>query len=257
MLTETGVTTIVPWAGVALGRALVGRAGGAVPGQVAGHGPGGGQAVAAAAGSRRSPQPMTTAEVARRIAEADLALVLHEAATRPAGRPSACPTTAEVLVVVGPEGGIAAGGAGRLRRRRGAAGLDQRRRAPHLDRRRGRRRPAPRMTGFGFTVGTRLPGGLGRTGVITTPHGRDPDAGVHRGRHPGHGQGGAAREPRRARRPGRAGQRLPPVPAAGRRHRRGRRRPGRVHELAGSDLHRQRRLPGDVARASGSRRCWP
>jgi queuine tRNA-ribosyltransferase len=25
--------------------------------------------------------------------------------------------------------------------------------------------------GFGFTVGTRLPGGLGRTGVITTPHG--------------------------------------------------------------------------------------
>jgi queuine tRNA-ribosyltransferase len=26
-------------------------------------------------------------------------------------------------------------------------------------------------SGFGFTVGTRLPGGLGRTGVITTPHG--------------------------------------------------------------------------------------
>ena len=27
------------------------------------------------------------------------------------------------------------------------------------------------MTGFGFTVGTRLPGSFGRTGVITTPHG--------------------------------------------------------------------------------------
>ena len=136
--------------------------------------------------------------------------------------------------------------AGGVRRGRRPPGPDQRRGPAHLDGRRGRGRAAARaMTGFGFTVGTRLPGRLGRTGMITTPHGVINDTGVRRGRHQGHGQGGAAGEHGRARRAGRAGQRLPPVPAAGPGHRRGGRRTRRVHELAGPDLHRQRRIPGD------------
>jgi 16S rRNA (uracil1498-N3)-methyltransferase len=49
---------------------------------------------------------LTTAEVARRIAESDVALVLHQAATeRLADHPP--PDDAEVVVLVGPEGGIA------------------------------------------------------------------------------------------------------------------------------------------------------
>ena len=48
---------------------------------------------------------MTTAAVAQRIAEADLALVLHEAATeRLVDQPR--PENAEIVVIVGPEGGI-------------------------------------------------------------------------------------------------------------------------------------------------------
>ena len=49
--------------------------------------------------------PASTADVARRCAEADLAVVLHEAATEPlAGL--VVPPDATVVVVVGPEGGI-------------------------------------------------------------------------------------------------------------------------------------------------------
>lgn len=49
--------------------------------------------------------PTTTAELAQRIARADLALILHETATRPlAGL--AVPATGEVLFVIGPEGGL-------------------------------------------------------------------------------------------------------------------------------------------------------
>ena len=50
--------------------------------------------------------PMTTAEVARRIAGADAAVVLHEAASATLAV-TALPDDGEVVVVVGPEGGIA------------------------------------------------------------------------------------------------------------------------------------------------------
>jgi len=47
--------------------------------------------------------PATTAQVADRLRGAALAIVLHESATRPL---PASPATGEVVVVVGPEGGI-------------------------------------------------------------------------------------------------------------------------------------------------------
>ena len=49
---------------------------------------------------------MTTAGLAVRVHEAALALVLHEAAERPLAD-VALPAAGEVLLVVGPEGGIA------------------------------------------------------------------------------------------------------------------------------------------------------
>ena len=76
------------------------------------------------------------------------------------------------------------------------------------------------------------------------PARRHPHPGVHPGRHQGDRQGGAARGDARARRPGAARQRLPPVPAAGRRHRRGGGRSRPLHELARPDVHRLRRVPG-------------
>lgn len=62
----------------------------------------------AAKQSRRAWLPVvrplaTTSEVARRLGDADLAVVLHEAATEPL--PATIPN-GEVVVVVGPEGGI-------------------------------------------------------------------------------------------------------------------------------------------------------
>ncbi|CRK54460.1 hypothetical protein RHCRD62_90139 [Rhodococcus sp. RD6.2] len=80
------------------------------------------------------------------------------------------------------------------------------------------------------------------------PARRHRDARVHRGRHQRHREGGAAGNHPRGGRAGSAGQRLPPVPAAGSRRRRRGGRSGPVHELVGADVHRQRRLPGDVAR---------
>ena len=105
MLTETGAAEVVPWAA---SRSVVRWSGERGERSRAKW-----QATAreAAKQSRRLriPEvtaPMTTAEVARRLAEADAALVLHEAATeRLADHP--LPDDAEVVVVVGPEGGIA------------------------------------------------------------------------------------------------------------------------------------------------------
>ena len=105
MLTETGVTAIVPWAA---SRSIVRWTGERGERSRAKW-----QATAreAAKQSRRLQlpevtEPMTTAQVARRIAETDVALVLHEATGhRLTEHP--LPEDAEILVVIGPEGGIA------------------------------------------------------------------------------------------------------------------------------------------------------
>jgi 16S rRNA (uracil1498-N3)-methyltransferase len=105
MLTETGVAAIVPWAA---SRSVVRWSGERGDRSRAKW-----QATAreAAKQSRRLTIPevtpaMTTAEVARRLAAADLGLVLHEdAGQRLADHPR--PEDGEVVVVVGPEGGIA------------------------------------------------------------------------------------------------------------------------------------------------------
>lgn len=105
MLTETGVTAIIPWAA---SRSVVRWSGERGERSLAKW-----QATAreAAKQSRRLripevTSPMTTALVARRLAEADVALVLHEAATqRLVDHP--LPEDAEVIVIIGPEGGIA------------------------------------------------------------------------------------------------------------------------------------------------------
>ena len=105
MLTETGVTSIVPWAA---SRSIVRWAGERAERSRAKW-----QATAreAAKQSRRLwipevTEPMTTAHVTHRIPDADLALVLHESANR---RLTEYPLSeaAEVLIIVGPEGGIA------------------------------------------------------------------------------------------------------------------------------------------------------
>jgi 16S rRNA (uracil1498-N3)-methyltransferase len=105
MLTETGVTAIVPWAA---SRSVVRWSGERGDRSLAKW-----QATAreAAKQSRRLTVPevtpaMTTAQVARRLAAADIALVLHEGAQqRLVDHPR--PDDGEVVVVVGPEGGIA------------------------------------------------------------------------------------------------------------------------------------------------------
>ena len=51
-------------------------------------------------------EPVSTTALAKRIAQADLALVLHEEATEPLST-VAQPSVGTVLVIVGPEGGIA------------------------------------------------------------------------------------------------------------------------------------------------------
>lgn len=105
VLTEVGVDTIVPWAAsrsVAVWRgerALKSRAKWSAT------------AREAAKQSRRVWHPEVTAltsttEVCALIAGAEAAVVLHEDATVPLAATS-LPTTGEILVVVGPEGGVA------------------------------------------------------------------------------------------------------------------------------------------------------
>ena len=98
------------------------------------------------------------------------------------------------------------------------------------------------------TVGTRLAGRLGRTGVISTPHGTIQTPAFIAVGTKATVKAVLPESDGRTRGAGGAGQRLSPVPAARPRHRRRRRRPRPVHELARPDLHRQRRIPGDVAR---------
>ncbi|WP_341351100.1 RsmE family RNA methyltransferase [Nocardioides convexus] len=104
MLTEIGVARIVPWAAA--------RSVAVWKGERAARSLAKWQATAreAAKQSRRAWHPevvplASTAEVTALVAEADVALVLHEDATEPLGA-LALPDDGEVLVVVGPEGGL-------------------------------------------------------------------------------------------------------------------------------------------------------
>jgi len=103
--TELGVDEVVPWQssrGVAVWRGADREAKGRQRWEAV--------ASAAAKQSRRARVPLVgsaaaTREVAARLGSADLALVLHEDATTPlAGMP--VPDAGEVVLVVGPEGGI-------------------------------------------------------------------------------------------------------------------------------------------------------
>lgn len=105
VLTEVGVDVVVPWAAsrsVAVWRGE--RA-------VKSHAKWSATAREAAKQARRTWHPVvtplaSTADVVARVEAAALAVVLHEEATSPL-RDLDVPTAGEVLVVVGPEGGIA------------------------------------------------------------------------------------------------------------------------------------------------------
>ncbi|MFC6153696.1 16S rRNA (uracil(1498)-N(3))-methyltransferase [Nocardioides yefusunii] len=105
VLTEVGVDTVVPWAAsrsVAVWRGE--RA-------VKSHAKWSNAAREAAKQSRRVWHPevtpmASTEEVLRLVAEADVALVLHEEATEPLAAVPV-PATGRILLVVGPEGGVA------------------------------------------------------------------------------------------------------------------------------------------------------
>ncbi|MBL7500140.1 16S rRNA (uracil(1498)-N(3))-methyltransferase [Frankia nepalensis] len=110
MLTEVGVDEIVPWAA---SRSVVrweGERGARSAARWAAT------ATEAAKQARRARWPgvaplASTAAVGDRLAAAGLALVLHEDATRPlaglAGRHAPWPPAGDIVLVVGPEGGIA------------------------------------------------------------------------------------------------------------------------------------------------------
>lgn len=105
VLTEIGVDAIVPWA--------ASRSVAVWKGERAAKSHAKWQATAREAGkqSRRSWLPTvtplaSTAEVAARVSDAALAVVLHEDATTPLAALDV-PTDGEVVVIVGPEGGIA------------------------------------------------------------------------------------------------------------------------------------------------------
>ncbi|MDZ5662430.1 16S rRNA (uracil(1498)-N(3))-methyltransferase [Nocardioides sp. S-58] len=105
VLTEVGVDTVVPWA--------ASRSVAVWKGERAAKSHARWQATAreAAKQSRRSWLPTvaplaSTAEVGRIVAAADLAVVLHEDATAPLSAVDV-PASGRIVVVVGPEGGIA------------------------------------------------------------------------------------------------------------------------------------------------------
>lgn len=104
VLTEVGVARVVPWAAA--------RSVAVWKGERAAKSLAKWQATAreAAKQSRRSWHPevvplASTDEVAALVADADVAIVLHEDATEPLGA-LALPGDGEILVVVGPEGGL-------------------------------------------------------------------------------------------------------------------------------------------------------
>lgn len=112
LLTEVGVDQIVPWAAARCVAVWRGER------AVKSHARWAATAREAAKQSRRSWFPIvaplaSTADVAARLRAADLGVVLHEAAE--AALPSIpVPVTGEVVVVVGPEGGLTAAEVGEL-----------------------------------------------------------------------------------------------------------------------------------------------
>ncbi len=105
VLTEVGVDRIVPWAASRSVAVWKGER------AAKSHARWASTAREAAKQARRSWLPevtplASTADLAALIAEADLAVVLHEDATAPLSAVDV-PTSGRILVVVGPEGGIA------------------------------------------------------------------------------------------------------------------------------------------------------
>jgi 16S rRNA (uracil1498-N3)-methyltransferase len=104
VLTEIGVARIVPWAASRSVAVWKGER------AVKSHAKWAATAREAAKQSRRAWHPVveplaTTGAVVTLLAEADLAVVLHEAASEPLGD-LAVPEQGEIVVVVGPEGGL-------------------------------------------------------------------------------------------------------------------------------------------------------
>ncbi|GAA3829574.1 16S rRNA (uracil(1498)-N(3))-methyltransferase [Nocardioides panacisoli] len=104
VLTEVGVARIVPWAAARSVAVWKGER------AIRSHGKWQATAREAAKQARRAWHPevlplASTTDVAGVVAAADLAVVLHEDATEPLGA-LAVPRSGEVVVVIGPEGGI-------------------------------------------------------------------------------------------------------------------------------------------------------
>ena len=144
--TELGVDAIVPWQAE---RSIVvwrGDRAAEVPEPLGGNGPGRREAVPPGAGPAGRRAVVDSAALADLVGGAALALVLHEDADRPLAGVD-LPDGGDVLVVVGPEGGIgaaelpgwsAAGAVARAARRHRAAVLVRR---PGRARRAQRHRP--------------------------------------------------------------------------------------------------------------------
>ena len=116
-MTEVGVDEVIGWSARAQRRAMDRAHAGEVDGDRAMRPP----SSHGVPGGREISGPATTADVAARCAAADLAIVLHEAATAALVGGSVVPAAGEVVVVVvGPEGGITDDELRRLRRGRGA-----------------------------------------------------------------------------------------------------------------------------------------
>lgn len=124
--TEIGVDTIIPWQAE---RSIVQWRGAREEKARAGWAA---VLLAASKQSRRVRVPvleptLTTRGLARRVEEADAAIVLHEEATDPLAS-AALPSSGEVLVIVGPEGGLSPGELEQL----AAAGGRPTRLGPHV-----------------------------------------------------------------------------------------------------------------------------
>ncbi len=147
--TELGVDAVVPWQ--AERSVVVWRPERAVKAQSRWAA----TVLAAAKQSRRSRVPdvasvVSTADLAQLVTDAALALVLHEDADRPLSAVP-LPSGGDVLVVVGPEGGIGVGGAGPAGRRRGGRRTARVGRPAVVHRRAGRPRRPQRARPLGLT----------------------------------------------------------------------------------------------------------